>query len=159
MVGTIRAPQKETGHQLERGYILESMYPLVFTGAPDKNRTCGLQLRRLSLYPTELRARGFESVLLDGHGGGCQVPALPKRRLTAFSREIHTQKFWGLPLMFVETFHGRACRSVARRREDRSGRFDTVKSLGWERKEAWRERGDVPGKIPPLRFFVFIRQT
>lgn len=26
-------------------------------GAPDKNRTCGLQLRRLSLYPTELRAQ------------------------------------------------------------------------------------------------------
>ena len=26
-----------------------------FFGAPDRNRTCGLQLRRLSLYPTELR--------------------------------------------------------------------------------------------------------
>ena len=32
--------------------------PLDFPGAPGKNRTCGLQLRRLSLYPTELRAHG-----------------------------------------------------------------------------------------------------
>ena len=29
----------------------------VRTGAPDRIRTCGLQLRRLSLYPAELRAR------------------------------------------------------------------------------------------------------
>ena len=27
------------------------------SGAPDRIRTCGLQLRRLSLYPAELRAR------------------------------------------------------------------------------------------------------
>lgn len=26
------------------------------TGAPDRNRTCDLQIRNLSLYPTELRA-------------------------------------------------------------------------------------------------------
>lgn len=26
-------------------------------GAPDRNRTCDLQLRKLTLYPTELRAR------------------------------------------------------------------------------------------------------
>lgn len=25
-------------------------------GAPDRNRTCGLQIRNLPLYPTELRA-------------------------------------------------------------------------------------------------------
>jgi hypothetical protein len=31
---------------------------LKFNGAPGRNRTCGLQLRRLSLYPTELRAHG-----------------------------------------------------------------------------------------------------
>ena len=31
--------------------------PAFMTGAPGRNRTCGLQLRRLSLYPTELRAR------------------------------------------------------------------------------------------------------
>ena len=28
-----------------------------FKSAPDRARTCGLQLRRLPLYPTELRAR------------------------------------------------------------------------------------------------------
>lgn len=27
-------------------------------GAPDRDRTCDLQLRKLTLYPTELRARG-----------------------------------------------------------------------------------------------------
>lgn len=26
-------------------------------GVPDRNRTCGLKLRRFTLYPTELRAR------------------------------------------------------------------------------------------------------
>lgn len=31
--------------------------PLIFFGAPGRNRTCGLLLRRQSLYPTELRAR------------------------------------------------------------------------------------------------------
>ena len=36
-------------------------------GAPDKNRTCGLQLRRLSLYPTELRARNHALIFILSH--------------------------------------------------------------------------------------------
>ena len=31
--------------------------PLSFGGAPGTTRTCGLQVRNLALYPTELRAR------------------------------------------------------------------------------------------------------
>lgn len=35
------------------------MYPKQLEGgAPGRNRTCDLELRRLLLYPTELRARG-----------------------------------------------------------------------------------------------------
>ena len=39
-------------------------------GAPDRNRTCGLQLRRLSLYPTELRA---QSAFCSNSLGSCQA--------------------------------------------------------------------------------------
>lgn len=42
----------------------KSRIPLKYNGAPDKNRTCGLQLRRLSLYPTELRARNLVVIFI-----------------------------------------------------------------------------------------------
>ncbi len=32
-------------------------------GAPDKSRTCGLELRKFLLYPTELRERGVQNIL------------------------------------------------------------------------------------------------
>src|SRR5215471_2549025 len=45
-------------------------------GAPGGNRTPGLQVRSLSLYPTELRA----------HAGRCTSVALPKREALIPSR-------------------------------------------------------------------------
>ncbi len=33
------------------------IYIVKIIGAPDRNRTCGPQIRNLMLYPTELRAR------------------------------------------------------------------------------------------------------
>jgi hypothetical protein len=37
---------------------------LAKAGAPDRIRTCGLQIRNLSLYPTELRAHISQKLLL-----------------------------------------------------------------------------------------------
>ena len=49
---------------------------LKICGAPGRNRTCGLQLRRLSLYPTELRAHALSIVCVRPY---VKVPAAARR--------------------------------------------------------------------------------
>ena len=48
----------------KREYACTAYSQRCLSGVPDKNRTCGLQLRRLSLYPTELRGHGWGAYCL-----------------------------------------------------------------------------------------------
>lgn len=43
-------------------YCKKSPISSILFGAPDRNRTCDLQIRNLSLYPTELQARCFSVI-------------------------------------------------------------------------------------------------
>lgn len=45
----------ELGCNITQHEIVEVLLSLCFIGDPDRNRTCDLQIRNLSLYPTELR--------------------------------------------------------------------------------------------------------
>ena len=38
-------------------------------GAPDRNRTCDLQFRKLTLYPTELQAQNMSGCYLENSIG------------------------------------------------------------------------------------------
>ena len=51
---------------------------------PDRIRTCGLKLRKLALYPTELRAR-------IGVTGGARTRGLKLRRLALYPTELQAQ--------------------------------------------------------------------
>src|SRR5471032_967377 len=57
-----------------------NLYILGRDGAPDKIRTCGLTLRRRSLYPAELRARLIRiphfGEILQGNGAGARRTGL-----------------------------------------------------------------------------------
>ncbi|GEM_PF-3537641 len=55
----------QDGHEMGTGWAREihqlvstSLVTKVFTGAPNRSRTCDLWLRKPTLYPTELWARG-----------------------------------------------------------------------------------------------------
>ena len=72
-----------------KGIRGNSTYPFEIYGAPDKNRTCGLQLRRLSLYPTELRAHNRVVIFILSH---C---------VKLFGRVVYV----GRLLVFLEQFH------------------------------------------------------
>src|SRR5438094_1323952 len=49
--------------------LLRRLGPSAKSGAPDRGRTCNLQLRRLTLYPVELRAHERRRVIAQRLGG------------------------------------------------------------------------------------------
>ena len=58
-------------------------------GAPDRNRTCGLQFRKLALYPTELRARdGNYTVFLSSAHRVQKISELRLRKLVLYPAEL-----------------------------------------------------------------------
>ena len=70
-VGVSRAwagPWPKTSHWNTSGG-LRVISELCRCGTPGRIRTCGLQLRRLSLYPAELRAHGLAGRHLAGRAG------------------------------------------------------------------------------------------
>src|ERR1700730_2389535 len=52
-----RAWQNDTTAELQKSHPANSAIAAIIFGAPGRIRTCGLRLRRPSLYPAELRAR------------------------------------------------------------------------------------------------------
>ena len=60
-------------------HLPAAIIPKVSHGAPGRTRTCNPQLRRLMLYPIELRA--LRLVLKNGRGGEIRTPdpLLPKQ--------------------------------------------------------------------------------
>lgn len=52
-----------------------------FTGAPGRIRTCDLEIRRLLLYPAELRAPNFSTDLSTGHPASLNGTAVPTSTL------------------------------------------------------------------------------
>src|SRR5699024_7449314 len=52
-----------------------------FTGAPGRIRTCDLEIRRLLLYPAELRAPNFSIDLSTGHPASLNGTAVPTSTL------------------------------------------------------------------------------
>src|SRR5512143_1448807 len=69
-------------------------------GVPDRNRTCNPQLRRLVLYPVELRAQFFRHptnfVLLEpGRGGEIRTPDILLPKQARYQATLHPE---GAPL-------------------------------------------------------------
>ena len=78
-----RPPESQSGAlptELRSPLLLFYHLALIFNGAPGRTRTCNPQLRRLMLYPVELRAlRSF--LKINGRGGEIRTPdpLLPKQ--------------------------------------------------------------------------------
>ena len=68
---------------------------LTDTGVPDRNRTCNPQLRRLVLYPVELRAqffsRLFKSLLKPGRGGEIRTPDILLPKQARYQATLHPE--------------------------------------------------------------------
>ena len=61
MEGVLYPTVRKTG-TLEKAEVSGDAEVFDKVGAPGRDRTCDNQLRRLVLYPTELRARGYENI-------------------------------------------------------------------------------------------------
>ena len=69
---------------------------LTGTGVPDRNRTCNPQLRRLVLYPIELRAGGAV-ILIEGKLVGVRGFEPP----TSCSQSRRATKLRYIPIIFI----------------------------------------------------------
>ena len=58
-------------------------------GLPDRNRTCDPQLRRLMLYPTELRADGCQT--MNGRGGEIRTPDILLPKQARYRTALHPE--------------------------------------------------------------------
>ena len=79
--------------------------PPLKPGLPDRDRTCNPQLRRLVLYPIELRAdsRGHWSVLttrsrhVHGRGGGIRTPDILLPKQARYRAALHPEGMRTIP--------------------------------------------------------------
>ncbi len=62
------------------------------TGLPDRNRTCNPQLRRLVLYPVELRAEILSSgIIWGGRGEGIRTPDILLPKQARYRAALHPE--------------------------------------------------------------------
>ena len=61
-------------------------------GAPDRNRTCNPQLRRLVLYPVELRAQQEGLSHHNGRGGEIRTPDILLPKQARYQAALHPDR-------------------------------------------------------------------
>ena len=64
----------------------------MFSGAPDRTRTCNRRLRRPMLYPVELQARTPLAELAVGRGRGIRTPDFCVPNATLYQTELYPER-------------------------------------------------------------------
>lgn len=77
----------------------------MFSGAPDRTRTCNRRLRRPMLYPVELQARTPLAEHASGRGRGIRTPDFCVPNATLYQTELYPERardslhHWGLGML------------------------------------------------------------